>query len=83
MAVVTLDLPDHIFSALRRSPEEFVRELRLSAAIRWYQRGEISQEKAAEIAGLNRRDFLRLLAEREVDVFDVNIDELRDELLLQ
>lgn len=80
MAVVTLDLPEGLFSALRRSPEEFVRELRLAAAIRWYQRGEISQEKAAEVAGLNRRDFLLALVREETDVFSVNMDELREEL---
>lgn len=37
MPKVTLDLPEEVFSALRRSPEEFVRELRLAAAIYWYQ----------------------------------------------
>jgi Uncharacterised protein family (UPF0175) len=42
MLTVTLELPEEVFSALRRSPEEFVRELRLAAAIHWYERGEIS-----------------------------------------
>ena len=51
MATVSLELPEEIFSALRRSPEEFVREMRLAAAIHWYTRGEMSQEKAAQIAG--------------------------------
>ena len=56
MTSVTLDLPDDVFSALRRSPDEFVRELRLAAAVHWYERAEISQEKAAGIAGLDRTD---------------------------
>ena len=47
MTSVTMQLPDDVFSALRRSPDEFVRELRLAAAIHWYGKGEISQEKAA------------------------------------
>jgi hypothetical protein len=38
MTTLTLDLPVEVFSALRRSPEEFGRELRLAAAIHWYQR---------------------------------------------
>jgi hypothetical protein len=42
MTTVTLELPEEVFSALRRSPEEFVREMRLAAAIHWYERGEIS-----------------------------------------
>jgi hypothetical protein len=44
MQKVTLELPEDVFSALRRSLEEFARELRLAAAIHWYERGEVSQE---------------------------------------
>lgn len=37
-------------------------------------------EKAAMIAGLNRRDFLRELAARKVDVFEVDPEDLEREL---
>ena len=77
MASLTLQLPDDAFSALRRSPEEFGRELRLAAAIHWYAKGEISQEKAAGIAGLDRTDFLLALARERVDAFVVDFDELK------
>jgi predicted HTH domain antitoxin len=80
MPTVTVDLPEDVFSALRRSPEEFVRELRLAAAIHWYQRGEISQEKAAHIAGLDRTDFLSALAREQADAFVVDFDDLKREL---
>ena len=36
MTTVTLDLPEDVYSSLRRSPDEFVQELRLAAAIHWY-----------------------------------------------
>jgi predicted HTH domain antitoxin len=80
MTTLTLDLPVEVFSALRRSPEEFGRELRLAAAIHWYQRGQISQEKAAQIAGLNRADFLMALAREGVDVVTIDFDDLEREL---
>tara|TARA_Y100000588_G_C13741662_1_gene705855 strand:- start:84 stop:335 length:252 start_codon:yes stop_codon:yes gene_type:complete len=80
MIKVTLELPDEIFSALRRSPEEFIAELRLAEAIHWYERGVVSQEKAAHIAGLDRTDFLKALAREQVDVFAVDRDELKQEL---
>lgn len=80
MPTVSLDLPEDVFSALRRSPDEFVRELRLAAAIHWYERGEISQEKAAEIAGLDRTDFLLALAREQADAFVVDFDDLKREL---
>lgn len=80
MPKVMLDIPEEVFSTLRPSPEEFVRDLRLAAAIYWYQRSEISQEKAAQIAGLNRRDFLAALEREQVDVFVVDFDDLQREL---
>ncbi len=80
MTTVTLDLPDDVFSSLRRSPQDFGREMRLAAAIHWYQRGEVSQEKAAQIAGLSRADFLSALAREQVDVFQVDFEDLKREL---
>ncbi len=80
MTTVTLQFPDEVFSALRRSPEEFGRELRVAAAILWYERGEISQEKAAQVAGLSRTQFLLELARTKSDAFVVDFDDLRREL---
>lgn len=80
MPTVTMDLPEDVFSALRRSPKEFAREMRLAAAMLWYSRSVISQEKAAEIAGVNRAEFLRALARNEVDVFQVDFNDLQREL---
>ena len=80
MTTVTVELPEDVFSALRRSPEEFGREMRLAAAIHWYGRGEVSQEKAARIAGLNRVEFLAAVARERVDVFQVDFASLKAEL---
>lgn len=83
MTTVTLQLPDGVLSALRRSPDEFVKEMRLAAAVHWYSRGEISQEKAAEVADMDRTDFLMALARLEVDAFVVDFNALRRELELE
>jgi predicted HTH domain antitoxin len=80
MHKVSFDLPDDVFSALRRSPEEFARELRLAAAVHWYERGEVSQEKAARIAGLDRTDFLLALAREKANAFVVDFADLKREL---
>ena len=55
MTTVTLQFPDDVFSALSRSPDESGRDLRLAAATLWYERGKISHEKAAQVAGLSTR----------------------------
>ena len=57
-----------------------MRELRLAAAIHWYERGEISQEKAARIAGMDRTDFLLALAHEQANAFVVDLDDLKREL---
>ena len=80
MTTLTMELPEEVFSALRRTPGEFTHELRLAAAIHRYQRGRISQEKASQIAGLDRTDFLLALAREKVDVFAVDFEDLEREL---
>ncbi|HVR99102.1 MAG TPA: UPF0175 family protein [Thermoanaerobaculia bacterium] len=80
MALVSFDFPPTVFSALRRSPEEFATEMRLAASIHWYSQGMISQGKAAEIAGVSRSEFLDELFRRRVPAIQMTLEELREEL---
>ena len=75
-----MKLDEDVLSALRRSPDEFAKKMRLAAAIHWYERGEISQEKAAQVAGLDRTDFLLALAREGEDAFVVDFANLDREL---
>jgi len=36
-----IDMPETVFSAIRKSPSEFAAEMRLAAAIKWYEMGVI------------------------------------------
>lgn len=80
MTTVTLQLPDEVFALLRQSPGELAKDLRLIAAIEWYRRGLVSQGRAAELAGVPRADFIAELAARKIEVFHVDIEELKSEL---
>jgi predicted HTH domain antitoxin len=80
MMEITMQLDEGVLSALRRSPEEFASEMRLAAAIHWYKRGDISQEKAAQVAGLDRTDFLLALAREGEEAFVVDFADLKREL---
>ena len=51
MQTVTMELPEDVFSTLRRWPDEFAREMRIAAAIHWYSRGEISRKKPHKSPG--------------------------------
>jgi predicted HTH domain antitoxin len=55
---VSIDLPREVLSALRQDPNGFVQEMRLAAAVKWYEIQLISQAKAAEIAGISRAEFV-------------------------
>ncbi len=73
---VAIDLPVGIFSALREDPHRFVAEMRLTAAVKWYEMGLLSQAKAAEVAGLSRSEFLTALARFRVSPFQYSADEI-------
>ena len=76
---ISLTLPLGVFSALKKTPEEFSKDMRLTAAVRWYEMGVVSQEKAAEIAGMHREDFLLALSRFKVSPFQYSAEEvLRD-----
>ena len=80
MMEITMKLDEDVLTALRRSPYEFANDMRLAVAIHWYKRGEISQEKAAKVAGLDRTDFLLALAREGEDAFVVDFPDLDREL---
>lgn len=80
MTTVTIDLPETVFSALRLAPNEFVKQMRIAAAVQWYAQQQVSQGKAAEIAGLSRAEFLDELFRRKVPAIQVTLEELKKEI---
>jgi predicted HTH domain antitoxin len=84
MVTLQVERPEETFSALRRSPDEMIGDLYLAAAVHWYSRGLISQERAARLAGLDRTNFVLALAREGVDAFAVDMSSLpqRDEVAL-
>ena len=80
MKTVPIQLPETVFSALRKNTEEFVQEMRIAAAVKWYELGEISQGKAAEIAGLTRAEFINALSRYRVDFMQYTTEELTEEI---
>ncbi len=80
MTTLTVQVPERVCSVLREGPEELAHDMRLTAAAHWYREGRISQEIAAEVAGMNRTDFLLSLARMGHDSFQVDFADLDREL---
>lgn len=73
---VELDIPESAFSALRMPPKEFASCIRLMAAAKLYEAGSLSQERAAELAGSSRQEFLMQLSRLGVSPFQCVDDDL-------
>lgn len=80
MTAITIQIPDSVLPVLHLDPVGFAEEMRLVAAIKWYELRRVSQEKAAEIAGVSRADFITALSQARVSPFQLNAEELREEL---
>ena len=80
MTQVTLDMPESAFAALHQAPAEFVQEMRVAAAVKWYELERISQGRAAEIAGLTRAAFIDALSRYRVSPFQYSEEDLIEEL---
>lgn len=63
---MTFEIPDGTAEALGVPANEVEHELRKELALALYSRGALSAGKSAELAGMVRRDFELLLAERKV-----------------
>jgi predicted HTH domain antitoxin len=80
MAQLNFDISEAVRGAISESPEEFIREMRIAAAAKWYELGRLSQGKAAEVAGLSRSAFLDALSRFKVSPWQYTAAEIADEL---
>ena len=71
-----IDVLDSAFSALRQAPKELSACLRFMASAKLYEIGHLSQERAAELAGQSRQEFLDSLSRLGVSPFQGVEDDI-------
>ena len=62
------------------SAEEFERELRFLVVAKLYELGRISSGRAAELAGMERIEFLRSLGQYRISILNYSPEELEREI---
>jgi len=82
MGTKTLKIPypDDLPEALGESPKEFERELIFLVAAKLYETGRISSGRAADLAGIDRSEFLNTLGRYRIPVLNYSLEELEQEI---
>jgi len=76
MVHISFDVNEGVLATLHQAPVKFTNELRLAAAVKWYEQHMVSQGRAAEIAGVSRAEFIDALGRFGVSPFQASVDEL-------
>jgi predicted HTH domain antitoxin len=76
MVQMMIEVPEEALASLRKDPQGFAHEMKLAAAVKWFEIGLLSQGRAAEVAGLSRSEFIDSLGRFGVSPFQYGADEI-------
>jgi predicted HTH domain antitoxin len=75
-----LTIAEDILMALNEKPAEFLKDMRIFAAIKFFEIGKLSLGKAADLAEMSKTDFIELLSEHRISVYNYPPEELKEDL---
>ena len=76
---IAIDAPESVLLVEKTDERSFARELRTLAAVKLYELGRLSSERAAELAGMARVEFLLTLNRYRVFPLEAELTDLERE----
>ena len=77
---VSFEIPQAVLASLKVGSIELARNIRLLAAIDYFRDKKLSLGKAAELAGMGRLDFMDVLSDKGIVIFDYDESMLASDL---
>jgi predicted HTH domain antitoxin len=79
MTELKLNIPQNILYTLNETKNDFIKKLRLYAAMELYRMQKLSMGKASELAEMNKTDFMFELGQYEIPAINYDPDDFREE----
>jgi predicted HTH domain antitoxin len=80
MPSVSVEVPDDLLARLGERDADPGRALRLAVAFSLCSAGDLSTSQAARLAGMTYGDFLEAASRAKVQLFPVDLEELKEEV---
>jgi predicted HTH domain antitoxin len=80
MSRISIDIADDLLLALREQPQDVVQEMRVGAALHYFQTRRLSLGQAARLAGIPRVAFLDVLMAHGIPAFDLSVEDADAEI---
>lgn len=71
-----MEVDDEVLMSMNKGPVELAGEIRLAAAVKWYEMGMTSQERAVQLSGMGRAAFIDALSRFRVSPFQETAEEI-------
>ncbi|MBL0702301.1 MAG: UPF0175 family protein [Desulfosarcina sp.] len=79
MTELKLNIPEDILYTLNETKKNFIRKMRLYAAMELYRMQKLSMGKASELAEMNKIDFMFELGKYGIPAINYDADDFQEE----
>ena len=75
-----VEFPEEILFSLKEKKDTFVKQMKLYTAMKLFEMGKLSLGKACALAGYKKWDFIHLLSQHKISIFNYESDEIEKDV---